>query len=325
MKKALFIILAFPLFVFSQKVTYTGIILVDSIPEELLYPGADEMGFITAGDNNQPVGFGYEMSELNYKIVAKLGNEFSDYKGVDAKAFYKNDTLFFHSHVKYKDVQTWCYYSWDSKKLSLMETVTIDPSSEATREGEAALRKGNIREAAEHYNKVKYVSPSTLAKTAFNLLGVAHIHAKDKFNSNDLKGAVEDMDGAFVYHLNDSLLKSPDEFAYNKIVMGNFEPRQADSLGPWLSNYALFLYKADSLERALKQAQFVIMCYPKMADTYLTLADVLYDLKREEESMPIYDKYILLMTARGDESLVPLRAKERKEPKKDPKKKNEQD
>lgn len=325
MKKALFLILSIPVILYSQKVTYTGIIMVDSIPDELLYPGASEMGFITAGENNQPVGFGYEISELNYKIIAKLGNEFKDYKGVDAKAFYKNDTLFFYSHLKYKDVQTWCYYSWDSKKLTLMETVTTDPSAEAARAGEAALRKGNIREAAEHYNKVKYVPASTLAKTAFNLLGVAHIHAKDKFNSNDLKGAVEDMDGAFVYFLNDSLLKSPDEFAYNKIVMGNFEPKQADSLGPWLANYALFLYKADSLERGLKQAKFTIMCYPNMCETYLTLADILYDLKREEEAMPVYDKYLLLMTKKGDESLVPVRVKERREPKKDPKKKNEED
>ncbi len=312
MKKILaFILVSCSFHLFSQKVTYTGIILVDSLPEEMLPPGASELGFITANENNQPVGFGYEISELNYKIIAKFGSEYNDFKGVDLKAFFRNDTIFFWSHVKYKDLQTFNYYNWDSKKLTFLESETIDPSQEAARDGEAALRKGEIREASEHYNKIKYVPASTEAKTAFNILGVAHYLGMEAFKASSYKEAVEDMDGAFVYHLNKSLLDAEDEFAYNKIVMASFDQKQADSLGPWIANYALFLYKADSLEKAINIASFVNRCYPKMPEAYLVRGDALYDLKKEEEALPFYDKYQALMTNKGNESLIPPHVTER--------------
>ena len=184
-KLILFFFIINSLHSFSQKVTYTGIILIDSLPEELLPPGASELGFVTANENNQPIGLGYEISELNYKIIAKFGNEYKDFAGVELKAFYRNDTIFFWSHVKYKDVQTYNYYSWDSKKLTLMESVTNDPSQEAMRDGEAELRKKNVRVAAELYNKVKYQPAITEAKTAINLLSVAHYLGLDAAGANN--------------------------------------------------------------------------------------------------------------------------------------------
>lgn len=312
MKKAIFIFfILHSLNSFSQKLTYTGIILVDSMPEEMLPPGVSELGFILAGDNNQPVGFGYEISELNYKIISKLGKEYDNFNGTDLKAYFRNDTLFFQSHVKYKSVQTINYYSWDSKKLSFMETFTSDPSKEAEQAGEAALRKKLIREAAELYNKVEYAPVATQAKTAFNLLGVAHYLAEDAFRGNSFAEAVEYMDGAFVYHLNKSMLDAKDEFAFNKIVMTNFETKQIDSLGPWLNDYAFYLYKADSMEKCVKIASFVNMCYPKFPEAYLIRADALYDRQQEDEAKPFYDRYIALMTSRGEEADIPKRALER--------------
>lgn len=307
----LFLVFFFAMHIYAQKVTYTGIILVDSFPEEMLPVGASEVGFITAGEKNQPVGWGYEISELNYKIIAKFGKEYDNYEGVEPKAFYRNDTMFFWSHVKYKDVQTYNYYSWDSKKLSFLSTETIDPSKTAAAAGDAALRKREVRLASEEYNKVKYVPVATLAKTAFNILGVGHYLALEAFYGNSFKEAVEYMDGAFVYFVNDTLLKSEDEFAFNKVAMSYFDSKQIDSIGPWLTHYALFLYKADSLERTLTLSSFVTMCYPKMPDAYLIKADALYDLKQEEEAKPYYDKYLGLMTVKGNAAQVPPRVTER--------------
>lgn len=310
-KILIFTTLIFSFNSFSQKLTYTGIIFVDSMPEELLPVGVSELGFITAGENNEPVGWGYEISESNYKLISKFGKEYDDFAGADLRAYYRNDTIFFSSHVKYKDIQTINYYKWDSKKLSFLESYTFDASKEAAANAEALLRKKNVREAAEEYNKIKYVPPATEAKTAFNLLSVAHYLALDAFGANSYKEAVEYMDGAFVYHLNKSLLESEDQFAYNKIVMTYFDQKQADSLGPWITKYALFLYKADSIEKCLKIASFVNMCYPKMPDAYLISADALYDRKKEEDAWSFYDKYQALMDLKGDISLVPSRVTER--------------
>lgn len=312
MKKAIFLITCiFSLQVAAQKITYTGIVLVDSMPEEMLPPGVSELGFVLAGENNQPVGFGYEIGELNYKIISKFGKEYDEFNGTDLKAFFRNDTLFFQSHTKYKSVETIHYYSWDSKKLVFLETYTHDPSAEASQAGEAALRKKEIREAAELYNLVQYAPVVTQAKTAFNLLGVAHYLAEDAFRGNSFQEAVEYMDGAFVYHLNKSLIEAKDEFVFNKIVMDNFETKQIDSLGPWLTDYAFYLYKADSLNKSVKVASFVNMCYPKFPEAYLTRADALYDMGQEDEAKPFYDRYIALMTTRGEETYIPQRAKER--------------
>jgi hypothetical protein len=296
---------------FSQKNTYTGIVLVDSIPEEMLPPGVTELGFVTAGENNQPVGFGYEIGELDYKIIAKLGNEYSGFNGTDVKAFFRNDTIFFQSHVKYKSIQTINYYSWDSKKLSFLETYTHDPSKEAEQQGEAALRKKEIKEAAEFYNLVEYAPVAIQAKTAYNLLGVAHYLAKDAAMADNYKEAVEYLDGAFIYHVNRSMIESKDEFAYNKIVMATFETKQIDSLGPWIANYAYYLYKAGSFEKCIKIASFVNMCYPKLADTFLVRADAMYDMQQPDEAMPFYDRYVALMMSKGEESNIPPRALER--------------
>ncbi len=304
-------IFSFHLFAQKGKVTYTGIVLIDSLPEELLPAGASELGFILANENNQPVGFGFEISEFNYEILGKFGKEYDNFAGVEPKAFYRNDTIFFWSHIKYKDVQTYNYYSWDTKKLTLLESVTSDPSKEAAAEGEAELRKKNVREASILYNKVKYVPAATEAKTAYQILSVAHYLALEAAWAESYKEAVEYMDGAFVYHLNKSLIESADEFAYNKIVMANFDQKQADSLGPWIAKYALFLYKADSLEKSIKIAAFVNMCYPKMTEAYLVRADALYDQNNKEESKPFYDKYLGLMTLKGEESQIPPRVGER--------------
>lgn len=296
---------------FSQKITYTGIILVDSLPEELLPVGVSELGFIIANSNSQPVGFGYEISELNYKIISKFGKEYDNFAGAGLKAYYRNDTIFFWSHVKYKDIQTFNYYNWDSKKLTLLESYTYDPSQAAMRDGEAELRKKNIREASELYNLVKYMPVATEAKTAITLLGVAHYLAMDAFKAGSYKEAVEYMDGAFVYHLNKSLLESTDQFVYNKIVMTYFDQKQTDSLGPWIADYALFLHKADSLQRSIRVSSFIIMCYPRMSVAYLTKGDALFDLKKEEDAKPCYDKYVGLMTAKGNESEIPQRVHDR--------------
>src|SRR5688572_13766102 len=96
MKYLLYILfLVFSPRLFAQKLTYTGIILVDSIPEEMMPPGVPELGFITAGDNNQPVGFGYDAGGETYKIITKLGREFEGYVQGESKAYYRNDTVFF--------------------------------------------------------------------------------------------------------------------------------------------------------------------------------------------------------------------------------------
>lgn len=312
MKKILILFFVFISSVsFAQKVTYTGFMVVDSIPEELLPPGASELGFVLAGDNNQPVGFGYELGGDNYKIIAKFGKEYDGYNGTDAKVYFRNDTLFFQSHVKYKSVETINYYSWDSKKLALMSTYTHDPSKEAEQAGEAALRKKQIREAAELYNLVEYAPIITQAKTAYNLLGVAIFLADDAYRGNSFQEAIEYMDGAFVYKLNKSLIEAKDEYAFNKIVRDNFDQKQADSLGPWITRYSMFLYKADSLEKCAKIAGFVNMCYPKLEEAFLIHGDALYDLKREDEAMPFYDRYIALMTTKGEEDKIEQRAKER--------------
>jgi hypothetical protein len=296
---------------FSQKITYTGIILVDSLPEELLPAGVAELGFVTAGDNNQPVGFGYEMGGGQYKIISKFGKEFDDFKGADCKAFYRNDTLFFWSLVKYKSDQTYHYYGWDSKKLNYWESYTYDASKEAEQNGDAALRKKNVREAAQYYNQIEYTPIANQAKIAFKLLGVAHYLAKEAALADVFAESIEYMDGAFVYQINKSFIEAANEYAYNKIVMATFETKQIDSLGPWMSDYAYYLYKGDSLERSLTLAEFVNACYPKLAEAYLVRADVLFDLQREEESKPFYDRYDILMVNRGDESLIPQRVKDR--------------
>ncbi len=297
--------------VFAQKQTYTGIILVDSLPEEMIPPGASELGFITAGDNNQPVGFGYDAGGETYKIISKLGREYEGYLAGEAKSYFRNDTIFFSSKVKYKTVVTLNYYSWDSKKLTFLEQYISDPSKEAEQKGEAALRKKEVRESAEWYNKVENCPLQTQAKTAYQLLNVAHYLADDAMKGNSFKEAVEYMDGAFVYHINKSMIEAKDEFAFNKILMTTFEPKQTDSLGPWICDYAYYLYKADSLERSIKVAGFVVMCFPSMPEGHLMMGDVLYDAGRSEEAIPYYDKFIALMEKRGDESLIPDRAKER--------------
>lgn len=312
MKKILlifFLLQAIPSF--SQKITYTGFILVDSLPEELLPPGVSELGFVTAGDNNQPVGFGYDLGNGQYKIISKFGKEYDDFNGTDCKSYFRNDTLFFWSHVKYKSVQTFNYYSWDSKKLSFMDTYSFDASKIAQQNGEAALRKKNVKEAAQFYNQVEYAPVATLAKIAYSLLSVGHYLAKEAYLANSYQEAVEYMDGAFLYHVNKSLLDASDEYAYNKIVMNTFDQKQTDSLGPWITHYAQFLYKADSLERSEKMAEFVNRCYPKLAEAYLVRGDALYDMQREEDAKPVYDRYIALMLSRGDEAYIEQRAKER--------------
>jgi hypothetical protein len=305
-----FFILAFNS-LFAQKMSYTGIILVDSIPEEMLPPGVSELGFITAGDNNQPVGFGYDAGGGTYKIISKFGREYDNYAAGEVKAYFRNDTVFFSSKIKYKTEVTLNYYNWDSKKLTFLETYISDPSKEAERNGEAALRKKEIREASLWYNQVENVPLQTQAKTAYNLLNVGHYLADDAMQANSFKEAVEYMDGAFVYSINKSLIESKDEFAFYKIVMNTFEHKQSDSLGPWLCDYAFYLLKADSLERSVKLSRFVVMCFPTMPEAQLILADVLYDSGQSEEAVPYYDKYIVLMEKRGDESLIPERAKER--------------
>ncbi len=312
MKKfSLIFLLVFSFRVYAQKQSFTGIIIVDSIPEELLPTGVAELGFITAGDNNQPVGFGYEMGGDNYKIISKLGKEFDNYQPGEVKAFFRNDTVFFSSKAKYKTVVTMNYYNWDSKKLTFLEQEVTDPSKEAAQNGEAALRKKNVRESSEWYNKVENAPLQTQAKTAYQILNVAHYLADDAMKANSMKEAVEYMDGAFVYHINKSLIESKDEFAFNKILMNTFEPKQTDSLGPWICDYAFYLAKADSLERAVKIAGFVVMCFPTLIEGQLMMADILYDSGQQEESKPYYDKYIALMVKKGDEVLIPERAKER--------------
>lgn len=296
---------------FAQKVTYTGFMIVDSIPEEMLPSGVSELGFILAGDNNQPVGFGYDIGGENYKIISKFGKEYDGYIGTDAKVYFRNDTLFYQSHVKYKSLETINYYSWDSKKLTFLDTWTHDPSKEAEQSGEAALRKKQIREAAEFYNMVEYAPVITQAKTAYNLLGVAIILADDAYRGNSYQEAVEYMDGAFVYKLNKSMIEAKDEYAFNKIVRDNFDTKQADSLGPWITRYSMFLYKADSLDKCAKISGFVNMCYPKLEEAFLIHGDALYDLKREDEAMQFYDRYIALLTTKGEEDRIEQRAKER--------------
>lgn len=297
--------------VLAQKQDFTGIIIVDSLPEEMLPPGIAELGFITAGINNQPVGFGYEVGGDNYKIISKFGKEYDGYETGEAKSFFRNDTIFFSYKVKYKTVVTLNYYSWDSKKLTFLEQYISDPSKEAAQQGEAALRKKNVRESAEWYNKVENAPLQTQAKTAFQILNIAHYLADDAMRASSFKEAVEYMDGAFVYHINKSLLDSKDEFAFNKILMNTFEPKQTDSLGPWLCDYSFYLAKADSLERAKKIGSFVVMCFPTLVEGQLNMADILYDSGQQDESKPYYDKYITLMEKKGDESLIPERAKER--------------
>jgi len=312
MKKLLYIvILIFSSQTFAQKQSFTGIIIVDSIPEEMLPSGVSELGFITAGENNQPIGFGYEAGGDSYKIISKLGKEFDGYEAGETKAYFRNDTIFFSSKVKYKTVVTLNYYNWDSKKLTFLEQYISDPSKEAAQKGEAALRKKNVRESAEWYNKVENAPLQTQAKTAFQILNIAHYLADDAMRASSFKEAVEYMDGAFIYHINKSLLESKDEFAFNKILMNTFEPKQTDSLGPWICDYAFYLAKADSLERAKKIAGFVVMCFPTLVEAQLTMADILYDSGQQDESKAYYDKYIALMGKKGDEALIEERAKER--------------
>jgi hypothetical protein len=297
--------------VFAQKQNYTGIILVDSIPEEMLPPGVAELGFITAGDNNQPVGFGYDAGGETYKVISKLGREFEGYVPSEVKAFFRNDTVFFSVKAKYKTVVTLHYYNWDSKKLTYMETFVSDPSKQAEQNGEAALRKKEVKESAEWYNQVENAPLQKQAETAYRLLNVGHYLADDAMMASSFKEAVEYMDGAFTYHLNKSMLESKDEFAFHKIIMNSFEAKQTDSLGPWICDYAYYLFKADSVERSVTVARFAVMCFPTLPEAQLILADVLYDSGQSEEAKPYYDKYIVLMDKKGNGSLVPDRAKER--------------
>src|SRR5688572_16128361 len=214
MKKSILIIFIFiTVNVFAQKQTYTGIILVDSIPEEMMPPGVSELGFITAGDNNQPVGFGYDAGGESYKVITKLGREFDGYVPGEVKVYYRNDTVFFSVQAKYKTIVTLHYYNWDSKKLNYMETYVSDPSKEAEVNGEAALRKKEVRESAEWYNKVENAPLQKQAETAYRLLNVGHYLADDAMKASSFKEAVEYMDGAFLYHINKSMLESKDEFA----------------------------------------------------------------------------------------------------------------
>jgi len=287
-------------------------VVTDSLPEELLSPGAGEMGFILAGDNSQPVGFGYEISELNYKIVAKFGKEFDDFNGTDLKSYYRNDTLFLTASVKYKDIEMQYYYQWDSKKLTLLEKKTITPGAQAKTDGDNALRNGEIRLAAEHYNKIKHVPPATISQMAFRLLAVAHHFAMEDMAGGHFKEAADKMNGAFVFSLNKSMIESEDEFAYHKITMDNFEQKQIDSLGSWLTHYSYIMCKADSMEKALKIINLVNASYPQFADAFLVKADILFDMKREEDAKPYYDKYIALMTTQGKQSYIQPRANERK-------------
>jgi len=295
----------------SQKVSYTGIQLIDSIPEELLPVGVSELGFILAGDNNQPVGFGYDMGGENYKIVAKLGKEYENYNGTDVKTFFRNDTIFFQSHEKYKSLYTINYYSWDSKKFSFMSTYQYDLSKQAQQSGDAALRQKDIKEAAMYYNQVEYAPVVTTAKIAYNLLGVAVILADDAYAGNSIPEAIEYFDGAFEYKINKSLLEATDQFEFNKIIMNTFEQKQADSLGSWICKYAFYLYKGGKLEKSEKIAGFLNVCYPKMIQPYLIRGDVLFDLNRQEEAKQYYDRYIGLMTSKGEAQYIEQRAKDR--------------
>lgn len=305
------LLLVAPAIIYSQKTTYSGMIVTDSIPDELLPSGAAEIGFVLDEDR-KPAGFGYQQTATKYKLVSKKIGDFSDFEGRGLKSYYHNDTLFFIYRKPFKALTTELYYTWDGKKLNYIGKHTHDPSKEAVDNGEAALRKGEIREAAEYYNQVEYANAYIVESVvAMHILGIAHYLAMGEYMAGNPENAVQLMDDAFVYHFNQKLLDQEDEFGYHKFVMDNFPEGKSDSLGSWISDYSFLLLEADSLEKAVTIATYMTKCYPKTPDAWLHLGDALYKQDNQDEAKEAYSKYDVIMRGRGDESLIPERVSKR--------------
>lgn len=201
------------------------------------------------------------------------------------------------------------YYRWErsNRRLAWLRFETEDRSLEAIQQADSLLDQGDIAGGIEALNRVRddeyYYDEDSMEVL---LLRLVNDNAMALSAAGDNPGAVELFDsildynemwaGWFRFHRDSSEYA---ESGYSEFI-------SIDEYADILSNYAYLLRASDRLHMAQDIYEVVLSLRPQRAEAHLSMADLLWELGRPEESQRLYRLYMDLETGG-----VPDRVRER--------------
>ena len=252
--------------------------------------------------------FGYHVSEEKFQVIGQF-TEDTWFNQAKSNATMHGDTIVLWSQYPFRASEVTYTFVWKGKSIRRIATESRDPSEESITLAEEALKKGNIKEAIEHYYEVQY--PSSYMnedRVGMEILSKANEMGLISFKEKNYSKSVGYIQDALEYYTLSNYTNASTEFDIINAFENSYLSEYRDSFGLWMGNYGYFLYKADSLEKSIETNAWLNKVYPQLSGPYLQRGDALYDLNRQKEAIPIYLQYIALMKEKGKEKSIPERA-----------------
>lgn len=257
--------------------------------------------------------WGYAV-EGNYKVMQIIDFKPFEIMSMDTYASWADNTIFLSSRVPWKAAIFNYRFEFKGKKLLYLDYSFEDMSEQSKLFAEAALKKGDIKEAVSQYNSLQYPTfYLNEAEVSAALISTANDLALKAAAENKFTEAVSYYEEAFAYYHISNLdpLVFNFQYPYDSFLASTGMDNWDDSLGVWLTNYGYYLYKAGLIDKSIMVNSFLASVYTYEPDAYLTLGDANFDCGKVRGAIAAYSQYVGVMRDLGKEIEIPQRVKDR--------------
>lgn len=314
----------FPCFLFAQPLfskedlqsVFSYAEAVQELPPELLPYGVDSL-FLATGENGDTVFLLGLLNDGNFTMLQVTpADPETGWEVNVAKAFYTsvyNDgKINLCSQLPFRATEVCMYYAWDGESLRFIETEIDDPNWVTLAEADSCKERKDITCVVDAYNGVMYpYSYFSPEDAGLELLMMAYDSAHIASRIPDYKAAADIMLVAMDFYGTASHfyeMQSPENFNRAFPVDGVVTPARMEQI---MSDYGLFLYKAGYTNQSITWNHMMTQVRPKLAESYLYLADTWFDRGDMAESRSYYGIYERMMKQARRLKEIPPRVKER--------------